>query len=74
MKPADTIRTHFRLMRQATSQHFLEYHSNVLYGYLHALLDTKQIDRKQHLRLNAIVTRAWALKLKRIQAAERKAA
>ena len=74
MKPADTIRTHFRLMRQTTSEHFLEYHSNVLYGYLQALLDTRQIDGKQHLRINAIVTRAWAFKSKRLQVTERKAA
>lgn len=62
MKPEQTLRNHFKLLRSAGHAASADYHCNVLYGYLQALNDTKQIAPALYFRLHCAVTKAWALK------------
>lgn len=66
MKPEETIRTHFKLLRAADHAALADYHCNLLYGYLQALSDTDQIRPALLGRLRQAVTKAWALKINRI--------
>ncbi|ANF26000.1 hypothetical protein [Stutzerimonas stutzeri] len=66
MKPEETIKQHFRLMRQASSQAFADYHANVLYGYLLGIRETGQISAAMFCRLHGIVQKAWGMKVDRI--------
>ena len=66
MKPEETIKQHFRLMRKASSQAFADYHANVLYGYLLGIRETGQISAAMFCRLHGIVQKAWGMKVDRI--------
>jgi len=73
MKPEETIRTHFKLLRAADREALATYHCNLLHGYLQALRDTRQLDGATYLRLNAMVTAAWCNKINRIYGIRRAA-
>lgn len=66
MKPEETLREHFKLMRKATEQAMADYHFNVIYGYLLGLRETQQITFVTYRRLIAIATKAWGQKIDRI--------
>ena len=73
MKTEDIIREHFKHLRGARHAATADYHCNVLYGYLQALRDTRQLDAATYLRLNAMVTAAWCNKINRIYGIRRAA-
>ena len=73
MRPEETIKQHFRLMRQASSQAFADYHANVLYGYLLGIRETGQISAAMFCRHHGIVQKAWGMKVDRIYGFRREA-
>lgn len=74
MKPADTLRSHFRLLRNAFDEYAIEYHANFMTGYLYALRETKQADSELTARLQEIVLKAWHIRHKQLRKQARRAA